>query len=83
MSDEPVEDKILIAKILREIGLSPWQIKDDREQIDKLLQEMIRLRANLDNISHIMNLRTNALRNDLDDLKATVDSLDEMIDRNY
>jgi hypothetical protein len=41
------------------------------------------IRRLIDDLNNRMNLRTNALRNDLEDLKATVDSLDEMIDRNY
>jgi hypothetical protein len=83
MSDEPVEDKILKDKILREMGFSPWQLKDLFDRFDKLHKEVMEMRSSLDNMNHIMNLRTNSLRNDLDDLKATVDSLDEIIDRNY
>jgi archaellum component FlaC len=83
MSDEPVEDKILRAKLLRDMGLSPWQLKDLFDKMDAIQDQLAKFNRTLDNLHHIMNLRNNALRNDLDDLKHEVESLDEIIDRKY
>lgn len=83
MSDEPIEDKIAHAKVLREMGISPWQLKDLFDKMDLFQQKFIGLQSTVDNLHHIMNLRTNALRNDLDDLKSDVDGLDEIIDSKY
>ena len=75
MSDEPVEDKILRAKLLRDMGLSGWQLKDLFEKMDKIQDQLAILNGTIDNLHHIMNLRTNALRNDLDDLKEDIQNL--------
>lgn len=83
MSNETVEENISKAKLLRELGLSPWELKDFFHKFEEFQQRFGRLESQMDNIHHLMNLRTDSLRNDLDDLKATVDNLDEMIDRNY
>ncbi len=60
----------------------------ESEETIRMFHERINiLFAQVEDLDRRMNLRTNALRNDLDDLKETVNSLDEltelMIERNY
>lgn len=52
-------------------------------EIDELNKLLCYLKDSLEDLNNRMNLRTNSLRDDLEDLKATVDSLDEIIDRRY